>query len=349
MRGRNVTSAITSGYLLALDNLPYNDFTMPWWNKNSYESLAISGKHYVTCGDVSSNEMMAVWNVCFNKGMIENFSLDSPYELVKSGKWTFDKSIEMSKAVAGDLNGDGIMDGNDRWGINHTSDTVIGILNACDINIAQTNKQGVPEVTIDSEKSVSRAIDILNKLFNETYAMDTLSRNTMKSVDSDADYFNRGNILFIYTASHLIWQMRQSDVEFGIVPYPKYDETQKDYKPSTAGIFLSILTVPITVKDVENTSIFLEAYAYEGYKTVKPAYYDVILQGKFARDNESAEIIDYIYGNISYDIGNIYNFGDMASKVGGLSSTLNTDFSSFVASNLNVLQSGIDDVMKAMK
>lgn len=53
----------------------------------------------------------------FNRNIAEDFSPDSPYELVKSGKWTVDAMFSMTKTVTGDVNGDTVMDENDCWGL----------------------------------------------------------------------------------------------------------------------------------------------------------------------------------------------------------------------------------------
>lgn len=345
VRGTNFSVGITSGFYTELNDIPFVDYDMPWWDSDSLESLAICGKSYVVCGDISTNDMMAVWNVCFNKKLIDDYSLDSPYELVTSGKWTFDKSIEMSKSVAHDVDGDGKMGKADMWGINHTNDTVIGILNACGVRIAESDKNGIPQVTINSEKSVTRTVDIFTKLFNEEYAVDTLSRPHMQLTDSDGELFRQDLVLFLYTATHMVGALRQMDVEFGLLPYPKYAESE-NYAPCTAGIFLPMIVVPVTNTELEDTGFFMEAYAYEGWANLVPAYYDVILQGKFASDNESGEILDYVYGNITYDIGNIYNFDSFTSAIGGLSKSMDTDFASFIAGRLSPLQAAIDALVE---
>lgn len=347
MRGTNFASVLSGGYLLELSSLQYVDFDNPWWDAQSKEALSIKGKSYVVCGDISTNDMLAVWNICFNKEMTGNYNLDDPYAAVKNGTWTFDKAVEMSKAVANDINGDGIMDGNDTWGINYTNDTVIGILNACSINIAELDADGIPQITISSEKSVNKTIDVFTKLFDESYAMDTLARKIMYVGGNDGFYFANKQVLFLYTATHLVSQLRQMDVDFGILPYPKYAEAD-DYAPSTAGIFLSMVSVPSSNTDLENTGIFMEAYAYSGYKNLVPAFYDKILQGKLIRDDTSGEILDFLYNNISYDTGNLYNFGSFTGTLCALSGTRNTDIVSFLAKNEKTLQKAIDQLTESI-
>ena len=46
--------------------------------------------------------------------------------------------------------------------------------------------------------------------------------------------------------------------DFGIIPYPKYDETQTEYISSASSNFLSVCAVPVTNDDLENTGAFME-------------------------------------------------------------------------------------------
>lgn len=44
----------------------------------------------------------------FNKQMVTDYNLENPYEIVKAGKWTFEKMMEMGAVVVGDLDGGGM-------------------------------------------------------------------------------------------------------------------------------------------------------------------------------------------------------------------------------------------------
>ncbi len=347
MRGTNIATAMTEGYLTDLGKVEHLDFSKPWWDSNFVDTMTFGGKTLGAVGYVSTNHMNSVWTVCFNKQLIEEYKLDDPYKLVTDGKWTFEKAVKMSADTARDLNGDTKMDGNDLWGINHTHDTVIGILNACGVRIAEPSDDGI-SLVLDSEKSTDRMLDILTKLFNEDYAMDTLTRDIMRSKDSDGDYFAENKVLFLFTATHLVWQLRQMELDFGMIPYPKYSESE-DYASSTAGIFLPITAIPKSVEDSEAVGYFLEAYAYEGYEKLKPAFYDNVLHGKLARDEDSRATLDYIYGNIEYDVGNLLNIGDIVTKIASMSTTLDTDVASFLAEKLPAVEAEVEKFNEALK
>jgi len=47
----------------------------------------------------------------------------------------------------------------------------------------------------------------------------------------------------------------------------------------------------------------MEAMAFAGRQTTLPAYKETVLQGKYANDEESAEMVDIIFNSQTYDLG----------------------------------------------
>ena len=67
-----------------------------------------------------------------------------------------------------------------------------------------------------------------------------------------------------------------------------------------------VTIIPKTNNKLEMTGAVLEALAYESRETVIPAYYDIALKGKYARDPESVEMLDLIFAGRIYDLGDTY-------------------------------------------
>ena len=59
--------------------------------------------------------------------------------------------------------------------------------------------------------------------------------------------------------------------------------------------------------------MILEDLAAESRYTLQPAYYEINLKGKYARDDESQDMLDIILSNTAHDIGNVYDFGAFSS------------------------------------
>jgi hypothetical protein len=276
--------------------------------------------------------------------MIKDHGMEFPYALVKSGDWAWGKVAEMAKQASSDIDGDGKMTKSDQWGISYTTNAVVSTFNNCGIHIAELDADGVPVITLNSSEAVSRMKNILTMLFDQSYSYDTLMTGDFLP---NGEIFGDGRALFMFAGTHDVKILRAMDVDFGIVPYPKYDSSQKEYFPSALSLSISVACIPKTNADIENTGLFMEAFAYEGYVKVVPAFYDTILMGKLARDSESEDMLEYIFGNLDYDTGNLFNFGDIVLSIDWLPKE-NPNIASFIEKNIPLMQKDIDKIMAAV-
>ena len=147
--------------------------------------------------------------------------------------------------------------------------------------------------------------------------------------------FAKDRFLFYFlTTGEAAW-LRVYEVEFGILPIPKGDKSQKNYISSTGTWGASNVFVPKSAKDVEMSDVMLEALASLGYKYIKPAYYDMILKSRATYDYASKGMIDIIFETKRYDIidflatgGNINMDSDFVRIVRG---AIDENASSFVS------------------
>lgn len=67
-------------------------------------------------GDFNLISSCGVLFLYFNQSILENNQIASPYEDAFNGAWTIDKMLTIVETCTADLDGNGIMDINDRWG-----------------------------------------------------------------------------------------------------------------------------------------------------------------------------------------------------------------------------------------
>jgi hypothetical protein len=133
--------------------------------------------------------------------------------------------------------------------------------------------------------------------------------------------------------------------DFGVLPIPKKDAAQNYYSCDVNSWTGLGVTVPATAADMEKTGVFLEAYAAESYRRVKPAYYDVLLSGKVARDDESLDMLDIIFGNRTYDIGAIGTYGTLNELI-YLVMNYDMNVTSWVDKRIDKAQKDIDKLVE---
>ena len=347
MRASDFNTVVSNRYAVNLDDMPYINISQPWWDSNSYESFSLLGKHYGICSDITTNDELGVWCMFFNKKMLQNLDLENPYNLVKDGKWTCDKVFAMGKVATKDVNGDGKMDKNDIYGIHTTRDAFSGIINSAGITFGEISSEGNLTFTLTNGDNLDKIINIFTAMFdkNEVYNMHVREEGI-----TDAEMLSNGQALFDFSGIQIVRRLRDMEDDFGILPYPKYDETQSEYISSISPWYLTLAIVPTTNTELESTGIILEDMAYQGYKNLRPAFYENLLQRKIARDSESGEMFDYLFNNVKYDSGAIWNMGGFATGfVMDLVNGYNTNVTSYVEKRAGAIQKDIDKIMEIMQ
>jgi hypothetical protein len=125
--------------------------------------------------------------------------------------------------------------------------------------------------------------------------------------------FQEDRALFLLAQITFIHKTRTMESDFGILPSPKLDETQAKYHSSINPGVSNCVAVPITAAEKDKTSVILEALTAESKYTLMPAYYDTTITNKMMRDEESAEMLDIILSSRVFDLGFIFNWGDLGN------------------------------------
>jgi len=110
-------------------------------------------------------------------------------------------------------------------------------------------------------------------------------------------------------------QMRNMDVDFGILPMPKYDENQDRYYHIVSVWNAPLMSVSSMIDSPEKIGYILELMAAKSVDTLTPAFYDTQLKHKLLRDDESEEMLDIILSSITFDLGAAYEFGGLVRDI----------------------------------
>jgi len=335
-----------SGLILDLKNVSYLDLSKSWWDQKANRDLGIKGKMYFTTGDISQVVNDSIYAVLFNKKLAREYGLENPYDLVKSGKWTYDKLAELGKSVKGDLDGNGIFDQNDLYGAIIEDDTMMSLISSVGERCARINASGEIELSLYNERTVLAVKKYTDWVFDKTsvYAYQRFS-GTGDEIDANfRRMFSNDQALFLMRGMETIAEFRAMETDFGILPFPKLDENQSDYYSPVGAWKAMFLSIPSVQEDIDRTAIILEALAAESLYTIRPAYYDKSLKGKHARDEESVEMLDIIISSKMYDFGWYYKFGDYTNHILDLFRNYNNDFTSMYEKYQSKAESDIQKI-----
>lgn len=343
-----VKNLAPEGLLIDLQEMPYIDLTKPWYDRNSIEQLSIGGKVFCTTGDMLIMDDEATLGILFNKQTAEDYNLGNLYETVKSGKWTLDLMTKMATDVSEDLNNDGAMGYDDQYGLTSEPLNTYACMVGCGVQAVVRNGDKL-EFNVTSE----RFIDAFEKSvkMNRNYDI-TLNAAKVTGVnDAYSDIidpaFTSGRIFFNLAGLVRVTHFRSMDIDFGVIPIPKYDEAQEEYYSMVSIPCSDSIAIPVSASDIERTGAIIEAMSAEGYYTLKEAYYDTVLKTKGARDEESAEMLDLIFSNRIYDIGYMYNWGSLVNSINDLE--IDGNISSTVASVLTAAKTEMEKTIEDYK
>ena len=292
-----IGGAYADGLMMNLNEIEHLRLTSDWWSELAVEELTCNGKLFGIPGDLSLNLWKNIHVLYFNKTVLSNNTLEEPYDTVKEGKWTYDKYLEMNVGIAQDLNGDGKYTMDDMYGSIYYDDLSFdNYHNAFNVSYTVQNDDG--SLSLNLYQPIM--VEIYEKINDLAYNNTDVYYNKGGKSDGTLPVFTQNRALFYASILADAEKMRDMDSDFGIIPYPKYDEAQEMYMSASRDT-RSMFGIPIDVKDSDFSGIITEALCVASNREVVPVYYDTVLKGKVSRDNESAEMLDIIRKGLTFD------------------------------------------------
>lgn len=301
-----------SAFLTSETILPWNDIngidlSQPWYVHFINDCITIGNQQYGILSDAWATSLTMAYTIAFNKRLADDWKIDDPYQLVRDGNWTMDTMISLTKDIWRDINGDNIRDAGDEYGFYTNSQTTLDcFIVAHNIESIGKDENDLPIVNFYSDKLV--------KSFEKVYELYWENSGTFTDKNWDG-YIETGFVSGLGLFSpmridHFISnKLREMEDDYGILPYPKLDENQSEYRTyllSRPGVAM----VPITISDdkLDMIGYTLETLSAYSYHYLRPAIYDVTLSGKSVRDEESLEMLDLIMDSRCFDFSQFVEF-----------------------------------------
>lgn len=298
----------TYGLLVELSEIDHLNFSKAWWNQTFINDVSIGGKCYFAPSDSNIAYLNAVSACFFNKKIIDDFQLDNPYDLVYADEWNWDKFLAMAKAVTADIDGIPGMGMNDRYGIVTNSVAYGNFVYGSGFSFIAKDDADFPILDLGSENLISivkQTVDILNADYTLLINKYQYSGNLQK------DVFNNERALFVPELLYAVHSFIESDVDYGLVPMPKYSENQTDYYSYAHKGWSSTVSVPDLNNVRDMTGRIIEDMAFESYVYVRPAFMDVVLKGRYSTDENFVKMVDLIYKNVRMDLTTVLAYSGL--------------------------------------
>ncbi|MCL2099512.1 MAG: extracellular solute-binding protein [Oscillospiraceae bacterium] len=298
-------SAAQDASIYDINELVFVELDSPWWDQNARSSMSVLNKIFFCPGayELSNFDMTRI--LLFNKQLMQDYGItEDVYQLANEGRWTQEKFFNMAKLVTSDLNGDGVYNHEDLFGTGSTADHVVfgSFMMGSGEMTVRKDADDMPYFATDSERFNTVFINMVENFYDGSFYF--APKNVPAAEDWCTDMFDEDRLLFYNITFNRIPKFRSMNADFGILPLPKFDEMQENYYCESGSGMLAV--IPVTAEDPNKNGAFLEAYAYYGWSYVVPAYKEVSLKTKMARDDESAAMVDLIDISRVYDLGRLF-------------------------------------------
>ena len=330
-----MNGAISNGYVMDLNQMTQLNLEASYYDQRIQEEYQIEGKLFTLEGDYTVYDEMRTQVVGINKTRYENFlyneTYGSPYELVRDGKWTIETMLEMTKGTSDYSNaGQGSeMTKDSDWGIISESPFPYIVYLGTGNKIVNVNN-GALSCSLADPTKWQITVDILSYCTENIFDNpEVLIADKSEGVLSSGYWteaqqmFANGQALFRTSTLSDFIQYRAMEDVFGILPVPKYSETQEGYYSWCSSMAHSPLMVPSTASaHAERTANIIEAMAYfskymsGSTQSVLDAFYENMTHVKLCRSAEDYEMLELIFSQKTFDLDYALNLSATGWKIG---------------------------------
>lgn len=349
----NLAPLVVNNMFYNLEGNEYLHLDQPWWYQDFNKELTIGeGKTFFVTGDITLGVLRNMSCMYVNKQLYTQFyeSIDEMYQEVLDGKWTFERLAQNCTDLYQDLNGDGKPSDEDRYGIGViTASLTDHFTYDAGIRVTARDENNLPYLVMNNEKTVNHTQRLYDLYYQNPGArVFPPDYNSLDIVMPRK--FNANELLYLPGWFYTSELLRDMEVDYAVIPFPKYDESQETYL-SLAHDISVIACLPSTCSKADMAGAVMETLAFEGYKNLLPAYYEVAIKVKYNRDSTDAamQILDIIHDNSTTDFAFIYNYA--LNGIGLIERDLmggkSADFASKYAKSEKTYQKKLDKLIEA--
>jgi hypothetical protein len=294
-----VANLITSNYFRDFQDFESLKLEEDYWNYGLMQDLSINDKMYCGYNDFC---LANCYLIGFNKKMVNEYSntIGNLYEQVRNKEWTLDKLISYASLVSRD-NGDGTWDDQDTYGFAcHAWVPLVSFQHASDIPIVKEDAEGefyISPMVDNAEKIVALDEKIYNFMnADSTYTWSPFDGKPQLNLKSD-------RVMFEIVNNYSLVATKEELVKVGVLPYPKWDAAQENYKTLS---WNGVLGIPTTVQNMDMVGDVIEMLAWYS-EPVNTAFYETLLGSKVADAPEDVEMLNIVWGGQVSDMGLVFS------------------------------------------
>lgn len=292
---------MVKGLLMNLSSMPNLNLGASYFYTSGVQAAGANNKTYAIAGPATLTED-AFSCIFYNKNLVSNAGLASPYDLVDSGEWTWEKFGEYLKSA-------------------QTIDCYsVGTQNAkiyladlvyfsCGGRFTNSVAGGYPTIAMDT-KFGEEIVSLTKSIFADPkYYGDSMTA---------IERFNSGELMFLIDNLSTSYTLANSKVDWGVLPLPKYNKEQVSYLSLANVEEAMFMGVVPTVTDTDKVSGVMSVLNIAAYGSMTDAYASNAMN-YCLRDNASCRMYDKVLEMPVYDFA--YTFSPYSESIASISYT----------------------------
>ena len=299
------------GFLLPVNFYPnYIDLTHSWYPTALTDEVNIGGNRYFVSGDISTNLLYLTYGFIFNKDLLTDLGVDynNLYELVNQGKWTLEEMYKLVESYYQDVDQNGKKSAADGFGLRSYKYHLDAFYTGSGLKLAEIDNNATDPkklVIISADYGSKKSMD-LNDRLGQLFTSD----NAINDNPATPFAHNQNDIAEVTRIRDInkFFDDGVEECEYGVLPLPKYDEAQEDYKCVAGNPFTlwGIYSGNYDLQREESAAGFIEWGGYFGMLNTTEAIFEYLFKGRYADQPDDADSFDTIRRTTSFDIGRIF-------------------------------------------
>ncbi len=282
-----------------LHTVPNLTLTNSWYNQSFVNDMTVNGQLDFVIGDLTLTATDRMIITFFNKELAESRIPGlNLYDVVYEGKWTIDYLSNLVSDIWEDSNGNGQLDVNDVFGMSYNIGSIPtdGLIASLGVHMTDKDSDGNNYINLYNDRSNTAYEKLIDLVYNNS--------GVGRSMD---DAFKNGNTIFIMTcANYAKYTLRDFEPDYGVLPLPKFDETQEGYYTTSQDAY-NVISIPTTCIHLEATGAALDYLSALSQSDVYPAYFETTFQKQYMRSEEDSVMFDLIKSGLVFNFGTFYS------------------------------------------
>lgn len=291
--------ATLSPYFHDLNQLELLDLTRSYWSQSYNQAVSYQGKQFTATGSMLLSPYRGASVTVFNKALFHQANQAYLYDYVEDGSWTLEQQASLQTLL---------YQGNVCYGFaSNPEEDINAYWSALSLDIFTKDEEGKPAYAVNKDRITDAVKSLLGLYHNPTAPVYIDQPDPQFVAPGTVRMFADDRAAMVTTS--MLWlendYVQSMDAPYGVVPMPKLNSNQSEYRTPIDIRRLTVVAVPASVTGERCFMVgaVLEAMGSAGHSIVRSAYLREMIPTDTLQAQKSARIIA---DGIHVDLGAIY-------------------------------------------